>query len=46
METEKQGIPIFHIAAPHYWNSLLDDACNIEQDLNDFKKSAFIGVAQ
>ena len=44
----------FCVAAPRYWNSLPDDVCNIDLDLNDLKKrlktflfaSAFIGVVQ
>ena len=54
METEKQGILIFHVAAPRYRDSLPDDVHNIELDLNAFKKrlktspfkSVFTGVAQ
>ena len=51
---KSKGYRYFCVAAPHYWNSLPDDVCNIELDLNDFKKilktflfkSVFVGVNQ
>ena len=51
---KSKGCQSCHVAAPLSWNILPDDVCNIELDLNDFKKrlktflfkSAFGAVVQ
>ena len=35
---KSNGYRSLHITAPCYWNSLPANVCNIELDLNDFKK--------